>query len=825
VEQVTANLSGKVRRETLDGRAYLVAPLSMIVPGVLAGSNGPLYYPADEVAKRPDVWNGMPITLRHPVVGGRQVSARRPDVLEAQGLGTVFDARHDGRLVAEGWFDEAKTRRLAPGVLASLESGRPIELSTGLYPEYEKAAPGSTHNGREYTHVARNWLADHLAVLPDQVGACSIKDGCGVLVNATQAKTVLGRLMDWAARALGAGDAVTAAVVTAGGEVTNAADGADDPDEFEPDAPSANAFCATGEGGGVDPSCAPGGGGGGGARLKGWQPAAGQGGSKTVGQELANQHGNKAYKAAREQGMSHKEALKWGNRAARAAKVAYHDDAAKHDDHGHAAEAAHQAADRVHDDLWEKGQARAGATRNAQPRHPGTGNFLPAGADVVPTDEQRKLGHDALVQKESGHNPPNWAVDEALWEKAKEQAAKAGHEEDWPYVVGIYQQMGGKIEAKPAGNAGGGDTVGTVTANDKDALGHGSYPRGGGGGDKASAHEASKGAAEASRFSRTASAPAGLAAKASGEGDHAAAGAHHEDAAALHRAEAARLKPGFFRTGDMARAARHEDAAAAHDKAAGMHKALAAGKPGYSEVKNMSRDETLAVLTANCTDEDRAAFGQLSDAALARLAGNAGMACPKGMDPEKWATMSRAEKEKYVEDQADAGADDADEDASGKKKGAKMTGNVRPKVLVGNDGTLEPVDETRGPVPKPQTADEWFAAAPPEIQSAVRNAVEIERRERTALVDRLVANAAGDAQARLRQRLSARPLDELRDMLAMLPAPAEAPFGGPQQPALYFGAAGGPVANAVKDDADNLLPAFALNFEDQAAEGLRKKKA
>jgi hypothetical protein len=40
---LTANAYGKARREVVNGRDFLVAPLTLIVPGVLHGSQGPLY--------------------------------------------------------------------------------------------------------------------------------------------------------------------------------------------------------------------------------------------------------------------------------------------------------------------------------------------------------------------------------------------------------------------------------------------------------------------------------------------------------------------------------------------------------------------------------------------------------------------------------------------------------------------------------------------------------------------------------------------------------------------------------------------------------------
>lgn len=183
-EYLVANLSvGKVRRETMGGRKYLVAPLTLIVPGVLNGSRGPLFYPEDEVAKNFDAWNNVPITVGHPKTEGRHVSARDPEVLDKQGIGVVLKANVRGRLRAEGWFDAERTRQVDKRIYEALVKNKPIELSTGLFTENEPAPSGANHKGKSYSFIARNYKPDHLAVLPDQVGACSIRDGCGVNVN------------------------------------------------------------------------------------------------------------------------------------------------------------------------------------------------------------------------------------------------------------------------------------------------------------------------------------------------------------------------------------------------------------------------------------------------------------------------------------------------------------------------------------------------------------------------------------------------------------------------------------------------------------------
>lgn len=189
--QVKITVNGaKVRRAILNGRRYLVAPMTIIVPGVLNGSKGALYYPLSEIAKNASDWDWIPIVDGHPYVPGQgHVWATYPklnqDILNQFGMGFCLKTNVKGKLKTEGWFDEEHTKRINPDVYSALNEGRPIEVSTGLGTEDEPAAPGSKcpDTGRPYEYIARNYQPDHLAVLTKQVGACSIHDGCGVLVN------------------------------------------------------------------------------------------------------------------------------------------------------------------------------------------------------------------------------------------------------------------------------------------------------------------------------------------------------------------------------------------------------------------------------------------------------------------------------------------------------------------------------------------------------------------------------------------------------------------------------------------------------------------
>lgn len=182
LEFLTANFRGEVRTERLNGREYLVAPVSMLREGVLNGSKGPLYYPSEEIAQNVDAWNGIPLTLDHPTENGQSVSARSPAVLEKYGIGYVFNAVFNGKLRAEAWFDVEKTNKADSTILPTIRNRKPLDLSTGLFTKNDFTRNGK-YRGKDYTATATQYRPDHLAILPGKRGACSVEDGCGVLVN------------------------------------------------------------------------------------------------------------------------------------------------------------------------------------------------------------------------------------------------------------------------------------------------------------------------------------------------------------------------------------------------------------------------------------------------------------------------------------------------------------------------------------------------------------------------------------------------------------------------------------------------------------------
>jgi len=190
LEMVTANTkAGTVRREMLEGKMHVVVPCVMMTSGVVTGSHGSLLYPDSEMKKNVQAWNNRPVVVYHPTKDGKPSTAGDPNVLNTQKVGTVLNAEYNAtpgkksRWKSEAWINEELGNSLMPEVMEKINKGEMVEVSTGLHTENEKKA--GVHNGKSYSAIAKNYVPDHLAILPTGVGACSIKDGAGLLQNAS----------------------------------------------------------------------------------------------------------------------------------------------------------------------------------------------------------------------------------------------------------------------------------------------------------------------------------------------------------------------------------------------------------------------------------------------------------------------------------------------------------------------------------------------------------------------------------------------------------------------------------------------------------------
>ncbi len=168
-----------VRSETLDGINYLVFPVVMMVEGVHVGSAGPTYYSANKLSEHPDAWNAKPIVVYHPDKNGVPVSACSKEILEKQSVGIILNAEFEAnRLKAEAWINERKADKVYPGLLALLRSGGIMEVSIGHFTE--DVEESGIWNNETYERRVTVIKPDHLALLPTEIGACSVQDGAGI---------------------------------------------------------------------------------------------------------------------------------------------------------------------------------------------------------------------------------------------------------------------------------------------------------------------------------------------------------------------------------------------------------------------------------------------------------------------------------------------------------------------------------------------------------------------------------------------------------------------------------------------------------------------
>jgi len=163
-----------------DGRTWLVINGVPIVEGVL----GQFLVPYEEFGAFPADWNDVPLVLNHPVENNGSARVSSPDVPV---IGRFHNAGLDPqgrRLTGEYWLD--KINFLAtddgPAMYEKMRLGQPIEVSTGYF------APGTQFvngifKGKQYTGIHKGIHPDHIAILPSNIGNCSVMDGCGLNRN------------------------------------------------------------------------------------------------------------------------------------------------------------------------------------------------------------------------------------------------------------------------------------------------------------------------------------------------------------------------------------------------------------------------------------------------------------------------------------------------------------------------------------------------------------------------------------------------------------------------------------------------------------------
>jgi hypothetical protein len=166
------------RVETKNGREYLVVNGVPLVEGVL----NKRFVSAEQFGAFLNDWNDLPLVLPHPKQNGGSARVPNPDVPV---VGRFYNANLDGnKLIGEYWLDKQLLEGAgATGkeILEAIQKNKMVETSTGYWSE--SLPEVGKFNGTDYDLVDKNIHPDHIALLPNESGACSIKDGCGLNRN------------------------------------------------------------------------------------------------------------------------------------------------------------------------------------------------------------------------------------------------------------------------------------------------------------------------------------------------------------------------------------------------------------------------------------------------------------------------------------------------------------------------------------------------------------------------------------------------------------------------------------------------------------------
>jgi hypothetical protein len=190
--RLNMSVSGaEVKRVTEGDQQFLVAPVVALKAGVRNGE----MVPANEIARSVEQWEGMPITVGHP--NGDGISPQRYKVLSEQLSVGEFRNVHllnGDSLAGEIWLRLPTASAEAANIVKHLETCKVdtckvIEVSTAYAADGIRAE--GELDGKKFNAIQSNLWPVHLALLPDETGACSVADGCGTpRVNADKKNSI-----------------------------------------------------------------------------------------------------------------------------------------------------------------------------------------------------------------------------------------------------------------------------------------------------------------------------------------------------------------------------------------------------------------------------------------------------------------------------------------------------------------------------------------------------------------------------------------------------------------------------------------------------------
>jgi hypothetical protein len=166
------------------GREYIVVPAVILTEGVHVGNGdiNAIFYSKDVLATNLDAWNSRPVTIGHPSgESGGLVDPDTPEILERFQIGLLFNAalKEDGKAIsADVWLSLERLSTIAQKTREMIFDGEEVEVSTDM--KIDAVIKKGTFQGEKFEAEAVFLHPKGLAVLENEIGACSFMDGCGI---------------------------------------------------------------------------------------------------------------------------------------------------------------------------------------------------------------------------------------------------------------------------------------------------------------------------------------------------------------------------------------------------------------------------------------------------------------------------------------------------------------------------------------------------------------------------------------------------------------------------------------------------------------------
>lgn len=170
----------KIKSIVHNGQDYFIVPAVLAKVGVMNN----VLYTKELLSNTQDAWNGVKVTLRHPQFDGHDATINTPETADAFAIGELYNVTFDDdKLKGDIYLNKSVVEaKGAVDLIERLKNNEYIDVSTGLVNVTIKNEDGE-FDGKKYKAIINTFKADHLAILPDEKGACSVADGCGTLFN------------------------------------------------------------------------------------------------------------------------------------------------------------------------------------------------------------------------------------------------------------------------------------------------------------------------------------------------------------------------------------------------------------------------------------------------------------------------------------------------------------------------------------------------------------------------------------------------------------------------------------------------------------------